>query len=104
LALSYFWAPGPVQTIQRSENYLPYRDSNFDPSVVQSAASRYTDYQSRPCLQSDVPVFLTLLIVSPILNVLFLKTRRFGSWTCFRLHVREGKLSSGCTVDGWPLE
>jgi hypothetical protein len=32
-----------VWTIGRSENSLPYRDSNSDPLVVQPVASRYTD-------------------------------------------------------------
>jgi hypothetical protein len=33
----------PVWTTWRSENYLPYRDSNPDTSVVQPAASLYID-------------------------------------------------------------
>jgi hypothetical protein len=33
-------APEPVWTTRRSENVLPYGDSNSDPSVVQFAASR----------------------------------------------------------------
>jgi hypothetical protein len=33
-------------TIWRSENSLPYRDSNSDPSVVLTVDSRYTDYWS----------------------------------------------------------
>jgi hypothetical protein len=28
------WAPGPVWTIRRTENFLPHRDSNTDPSVA----------------------------------------------------------------------
>jgi hypothetical protein len=28
----------------RKRKFLPYRDSNSDPSVVQPVASRYTDY------------------------------------------------------------
>jgi hypothetical protein len=28
----------------RSENFLPYRDSNTDPSVAQPIVSRYTEY------------------------------------------------------------
>jgi hypothetical protein len=31
-------------TIWSRENSSPYRDSNYDPSVVQPVASRYTDY------------------------------------------------------------
>jgi hypothetical protein len=37
------WAPEPVWTTWRKELSWPYRDSNSDPSVVQSVASRYTD-------------------------------------------------------------
>jgi hypothetical protein len=37
------WTPEPVWTLWRRENSWPYRDSNSDPSVVQSVASRYTD-------------------------------------------------------------
>jgi hypothetical protein len=36
------WTTEPVWTI-RSNIFLPYRDSNSDPSVFQPAASRYTD-------------------------------------------------------------
>jgi hypothetical protein len=36
--------PEPVWTTWRRENSWPHRDSQFDPSVVQSVASRYTDY------------------------------------------------------------
>jgi hypothetical protein len=32
-----------VWKIWRGENSWPYRDSNFEPSVVQPVASRYTD-------------------------------------------------------------
>jgi hypothetical protein len=39
-----WWTPEPIQTICRSENSLSYRDSNFDPSVMQPVRSRYTDY------------------------------------------------------------
>jgi hypothetical protein len=38
------WTPEPVWTIWRSENFLPYRDSNSRPPVVQPVASRYTDW------------------------------------------------------------
>jgi hypothetical protein len=38
------WTPEPVWTMQRSENSWPYRDSNSDPSVIQSVASCYTAY------------------------------------------------------------
>jgi hypothetical protein len=37
------WASEPVWTTGKGENSWPYRDSNFDPSVVQPVASRYTD-------------------------------------------------------------
>jgi hypothetical protein len=37
------WIPEPVSTKWINENSYPYRDSNFDPSVVQPVASRYTD-------------------------------------------------------------
>jgi hypothetical protein len=40
------WTPEPVWTVWRREIFLPYRDSNSDPSVVQSVASRYTDYDT----------------------------------------------------------
>jgi hypothetical protein len=38
------WTPEPVWAIWRSENFLPYRDSNSPPLVVQPVASRYTDW------------------------------------------------------------
>jgi hypothetical protein len=38
------WTPEPIWTTWRRENSWPDRDSNSDPSVVQPAASRYTDY------------------------------------------------------------
>jgi hypothetical protein len=34
----------PVWTTWRGENFYPYRDSNSDPSAVQPAASRSTDF------------------------------------------------------------
>jgi hypothetical protein len=37
------WAPGPVWT--GAENLHP---PGFDPQTVQSVASRYTDYATRP--------------------------------------------------------
>jgi hypothetical protein len=37
------WDTELVWTTWKRENSLPYRDSNFDPSVVQPVASRYTD-------------------------------------------------------------
>jgi hypothetical protein len=56
---------------QRRENSWPYRDSNSDPSAVQSVGSRYTDWAILApnvlgmvalartlCLQMSVPVFL----------------------------------------------
>jgi hypothetical protein len=36
------WAPEPVWRVWRK--FLTLQDSNSDPSVVQPAASRYTDY------------------------------------------------------------
>jgi hypothetical protein len=36
--------PGPVWTTWGKENSWSYRNSNFDPSVVQPVVSRYTDY------------------------------------------------------------
>jgi hypothetical protein len=38
------WAPEPVWTTWRRENFWPYRDSNSDPLVSQPVAIRYTDY------------------------------------------------------------
>jgi hypothetical protein len=38
------WAPEPVWTMWRRENFCPHRDSNFHPSVVQPVASLYTDW------------------------------------------------------------
>jgi hypothetical protein len=37
------WAPEPVWTPWRGENFCPHRDSNSDPWIVQPVASRYTD-------------------------------------------------------------
>jgi hypothetical protein len=37
------WAPEPIWTMWRRENYGPYRGSNSGPSAVQPVASRYTD-------------------------------------------------------------
>jgi hypothetical protein len=37
------WASEPIWTTWRSEDFLPYRDSNSDTSVVQPVASRYID-------------------------------------------------------------
>jgi hypothetical protein len=41
------WTSEPVWMIWRRENSWNYRDSNSDPLVVQSVASRYTDELSR---------------------------------------------------------
>jgi hypothetical protein len=38
------WAPEPVWTTWRRQNYWPYRDSNSDPSVMKPVDSRCTDY------------------------------------------------------------
>jgi hypothetical protein len=46
------WAPEPEWTKGRSENSLPYWDSNFDSSVVQLATSRCTDW-AIPTLWND---------------------------------------------------
>jgi hypothetical protein len=37
------WAPQPVWKTWRRESFCPYWDSNFDPLVVQPAASLYSD-------------------------------------------------------------
>jgi hypothetical protein len=37
-----WWAPEPVWIIWRSENYLPFRDSNSDPSTMQPPPLRRT--------------------------------------------------------------
>jgi hypothetical protein len=37
------WDPESVWPLWRTEIFLPYRDSNSDPSIVQPVASRYTD-------------------------------------------------------------
>jgi hypothetical protein len=37
------WAPEPVWTTWKGYKPCPYRDSNSDPSAVQSVASSYTD-------------------------------------------------------------
>jgi hypothetical protein len=37
------WVPEPIWMIWRNENSWPYRNSNSEPSVIQSVASRYTD-------------------------------------------------------------
>jgi hypothetical protein len=49
------WAPEPVWTTWRRESSWPYRDSNTDPSVVQSVVSRYTDYA--PITTNNIIVF-----------------------------------------------
>jgi hypothetical protein len=36
--------PGRVWTTWRIKNYFPHRDSNYDPSVDQPVASRYTNW------------------------------------------------------------
>jgi hypothetical protein len=41
--LETVWTSVPVWTTWRRENSCPHRDSNSDPSIVQSVASRYTD-------------------------------------------------------------
>jgi hypothetical protein len=41
------WTPEPVWTTWKREDSWPYLDSNSDPSVVQSVASRYTTTLSR---------------------------------------------------------
>jgi hypothetical protein len=51
------WTPEPVWAIWRRENSSPYRDSNSDPSVVQSVASRYTDYATPARNQYFTQVF-----------------------------------------------
>jgi hypothetical protein len=38
------WTTGPVWTTWSSETSCPHRDLNSDPFVVQTVASRYTDY------------------------------------------------------------
>jgi hypothetical protein len=38
------WALEPVWKTWRRENSCSYRDSNFDPSVIQPVASLYTDW------------------------------------------------------------
>jgi hypothetical protein len=43
---------------QRSENFLPYRDLNYDPSVTQAVAIRYIDYA--------IPA--SVLNVTPLIN------------------------------------
>jgi hypothetical protein len=49
------WAPDPVWTKWRGENFLSYWDSNCDPSVVQPVASRYT-YCAIPCSVREIIV------------------------------------------------
>jgi hypothetical protein len=46
-------ATEPVWTIWRSENLLPYRDSNSDSSVVQLVASRCTDWAVQVHIRED---------------------------------------------------
>jgi hypothetical protein len=51
----------------RSKNSWPHRDSNSDPSVVQPAASRYTDYAIRPFLNlmiNDKSVFVSCRVLN----------------------------------------
>jgi hypothetical protein len=47
-------------TIWGSENSLLYRDSNFDPSVVQPIASRYTEWANT----AAIPFSLRLCLLS----------------------------------------
>jgi hypothetical protein len=56
------WAPEPVWTRSKSENSWPYRDSKSDPSVVQPAVSRYTDYTIILYIHCLYLIFMVLLV------------------------------------------
>jgi hypothetical protein len=53
---AYSRTPEPVWMTWSRENSLPYQDSNFDPSVVQPAASCYTDYAIPPPLTEKLEI------------------------------------------------
>jgi hypothetical protein len=57
------WAPEPIWTTWRRENYCPHRDLNSDPSVVQPVASRYTDcaIPAPPYINSQIQIRNTFL-------------------------------------------
>jgi hypothetical protein len=47
---------GPMSTIWRCEYFLPYQDSNSDPSVIQRVANHYTDWTTTTHLSgTNVP-------------------------------------------------
>jgi hypothetical protein len=71
------WTPEPVWTIWRRENSWRHRDSNSDPSVVQSVASRYpgsqeVDYTGLNCRYRNGKV-------KPVLDRWFINTKFIDS-------------------------
>jgi hypothetical protein len=51
------WVPEPVWTLWRRETAYTYSDSNYDPSVVQPVASRYTDCATAAALSHHNTVY-----------------------------------------------
>jgi hypothetical protein len=63
------WTPGPVWTIWRSENFLPYWDSNSDHSVVKPVVSCYTDCAKVLALEIYIYCILASCYISFTLNI-----------------------------------
>jgi hypothetical protein len=53
-----------------SENYLPYRDSNSDPSVVQPVLNRYTDCSTATRLKTKLGTKIVGSYIWPLETVL----------------------------------
>jgi hypothetical protein len=66
------WTPRPVRTIWRSENSVTYRDSNPDASVVQPAASHYTDCATTAIIVVVVVVGVVVVVVVVMIIIIII--------------------------------